>query len=1228
MPMKILLASLVLVALAAPGSAQNVDLEYFERSVRPVLATNCVKCHGPKKQRGELRVDHIEFLLEGGSRGPAIVRGKPDESLLLTAVGYHDVDLLMPPKGKLAAHEIKSLETWIRAKAPWPEEPRPSDGPGEEFDLWKRRAAHWSWQPIRRVVPPGPSGRHPIDAFVHARLEAAGLRPAPPASPRTLLRRAAFDLTGLPPAPADVNAFLADAGADAFERAVDRLLTSPHFGERWARHWMDLVRFAESYGHEFDYPIHHAWQYRDYLIRAFNADVPYDQFLREHVAGDLLKHPRVHPKDGFSESIIATGFWYLGQATHAPVDIRNDEAERVDNQIDVFSKTFLGLTVSCARCHDHKFDAISTEDYYALAGFLQSTRRQHAFLDARGRITAATEEITALRTEGNDLIQKQVAHPVERVADYALAAQDVVAALPARGSTIEAEKLPRRELTRGHFSRQRLSDDRWTGRHHMWWRGARPGDRLGIGIPVERAGRFELTVAFTRARDYGIVRVRLGEKTLLEDLDLYAKRLSPTGPLSLGVHELGAGEHRLTFEITGAHAKAVKSHMVGIDWVRLSPPEDLYETTRRSLVSRRADRDGLSRDHLERWVTALETPEARKPDHPASAIARAGTTDFARRWADLRREVARPEAARAGDVVFADFSGETFGDWIATGHAFGERPTRAGDWDPHGDGVRLTTPGVAHSGLASPRHQGALRSPTFTIEKKHILYRVRGRGTKIRVIIDSYVMDVYNALLFRGVSFDVNSDEWRWHDQRGDLGKFIGHRAHLEILDEGDGWVAVDEIRFSDHGAPPARPHEFTRALATDAALTTRDAVARAWAALLGDALAATRKGTAGADQVAAASWMLTHGLLPETESGELASLRRELATKAKRVPRPTKVIAAQDGSGEDEYVFIRGSHKNRGPMARRRFLEALGGKENAPIKKGSGRLQLAERMLDPQNPLPARVIVNRVWHHLFGRGLVPTPDDFGDMGVPPTHPELLDWLADWFRTEGGWSIKRLIKLIVTSETWQMSSQPADAAAEQRDPTNELWHRMPLRRLQGELIRDAMLAISGRLDRKMFGPSVDVHLTPFMTGRGRPRSGPLDGKGRRSLYVKVLRNFLSPMMLAFDTPLPFSTVGKRSVSNVPAQGLTLMNDPFVAQQAKLWAKRILADSPKPAARVRAIYVAAFAREPSVRESERALAFVRQQAATHGVAADAPSHLESWADLCHVVFNTKEFIFSN
>ncbi|MBY0395181.1 MAG: DUF1553 domain-containing protein, partial [Thermoleophilia bacterium] len=329
-------------------------------------------------------------------------------------------------------------------------------------------------------------------------------------------------------------------------------------------------------------------------------------------------------------------------------------------------------------------------------------------------------------------------------------------------------------------------------------------------------------------------------------------------------------------------------------------------------------------------------------------------------------------------------------------------------------------------------------------------------------------------------------------------------------------------------------------------------------------------------------------------------------------VPRLAPIAPAiLDGNGTEEYLLIRGGSRTPGKPVARRFLTALGGNPAPSGEPGSGRRALADWMLDPANPFTARVMVNRVWHHLFGRGLVASVDNFGVLGEAPTHPELLDHLATEF-VRDGWSVKRLIRVIATSRAYRMASAP-DSAADAADPRNALWHRRTVRRLEGEALRDAILAASGRLVERVGGPSVPVHLTSFLQGRGRPESsGPLDGDGRRSLYLEVRRNFLAPMLLAFDTPIPFTTMGRRNVSNVPAQALILMNDPFVAAEARRWGDRIAGLSPEEG--VRALYRRAFAREPDARELADAAAFVRDA----GPAGRA--------DLAHVLINTKEFLF--
>ena len=951
------LSSTIETARARAGD-DPAAVEFFESKVRPLLVNRCQSCHGGEKSKGGLRLETRAEAMTGGLSGPALVPGRPDESLMVEAINYGD-EIKMPPRSKLPAEEIATLTRWVEQGAPWPVGPGSSaSGKVKPFNL-RERAKHWSLQLVKDPKPPEVKDRawpiNDIDRFLLAKLEAKSLKPATEADRRTLIRRITFDLIGLPPGPDEVEAFVNDPATDAYEKLVDRLLASPRHGERWARHWLDLVRFSETSGHEFDYDIPLAYRYRDYVIRAFNADVPYDQLVVEHIAGDLLPEPRREPSTGTNESVLGTGFFRLHEGVHSPVDLREDGAAKVDNQIDVMSKTFLGLTIACARCHDHKFDAIATRDYYALAGFLASSRHTLAFLDDPEKLAPKLAELEAIR--------RQVA----------------------------------------------------------------------------------------------------------------AKHQGP----------------------------------------------------------------------------------------PA---------------------IVRPTDANPPDLIFEDFSGPTFDRWFVTGDAFGKGPTAPGSWRVRGDGVEPLEAGVAHSGAISDRLRGVIRSKTFTLARPYVHFLASGKGGRLNLVVDGF--EKIRSPIYGDLVHNVDhGDQFRWISM--DVAQWAGHSAYIEIDDgatvdftgssgvlrDGRGFVAVDEIRLADGPPPPLPARSISDAIGSPELLEK-----------LAPLLARYR----------------------EVEAG---------------IPDPTLGQALTDGTGLDVKVHIRGSTKTLGEVAPRRFLEVLDGRAPAPDSGGSGRLDLARKMVDPTNPLTARVMVNRLWHHHFGRGIVPSVDDFGAMGREPTHPELLDSLASRFMASG-WSIKAMHRLIVTSRAYRMSSQ-LEPEADQLDPSNELWHRQDVRRLEAEAIRDTILAVSGRLDPTLYGPSIAPHLTPFMEGRGRPgRSGPLDGEGRRSIYLNVRRNFLTPMLLAFDFPTPSSTMGRRNVSNVPAQALTLMNDPFLVGQAKVWATRVRKDaSVPPPQTVETMYREAFGRPPSADERTAALAFLDDQAKEYGQAGD----VRAWADLAHVLFNVKEFV---
>jgi cytochrome c553 len=383
-PICSLILALALFADVAVSAAEPAGVAFFESRIRPVLVMHCYECHSAEKTKGGLRLDYRGGFEKGGKSGALVNAGAPDKSLLLQAIRHENVDLKMP-KGadKLPDGVIADLTRWVSMGLPGLSENPPSAQAAatEEWQakLTKRRS-HWAWQPVKKPAVPKLAA-HPVDSFLMAKMQEKGLEPAAPAAPSALLRRLKFALVGLPPTEEEMEMFAGDVSSFETEALIDRLLQSPQFGEHWAAYWLDLMRFGETGGYVRDYPIPQAWRYRDYVIRAFNADVPYDRFVQEHVAGDLLP-PRLNAAMKINESPLGTGFLRLMEVSSTASDVALEEAQIVENQIDTLAKAFQGLTVSCARCHDHKFDAISTADYYALFGTLASSRQSQVIIDA------------------------------------------------------------------------------------------------------------------------------------------------------------------------------------------------------------------------------------------------------------------------------------------------------------------------------------------------------------------------------------------------------------------------------------------------------------------------------------------------------------------------------------------------------------------------------------------------------------------------------------------------------------------------------------------------------------------------------------------------------------------------------------------------------------------------------------------------------------------------------
>ena len=949
-------AALCAFALVVPGNAASLspeDLQFFESKVRPVLVERCYECHSAESEKikGGLRVDSREALLAGGDSGPAMVPGKPGESRIIQAIRYEDEDLQMPPKEKLKAEEIAALEKWVALGAP---DPRNSTAQTvvEETELW-------STQPLRSPAPPKLDGwgKSGIDGFILARLKEQKLSPAPPADKRTLIRRATYDLTGLPPTPREVEAFLADESEEAFARVVDRLLDSPHFGERWGRHWLDLARYAESTGLDFNNLYNHAWRYRDYVVKAFNQDKPYDEFIREQIAGDLLPAKDQAERH---EKWIATGFLMLGPKNFIEQNRDKLLMDVADEQIDVTSRAFLGLTVSCARCHDHKFDPIPTRDYYAMAGIFRSTY------------------------------------------------------------TITQARIPNQPG------------------------GEQPWSERPLGTPEETAA----------AEDYN-----RKLRKLQEELQL-ARRMRQELP--------GGIDSKL---LDGIVLDNTDAEVIG-DWARSN-----YST---NFVDKDYLHDGNERSGKGKKIVRF-----------------------------------RPEIPREG---------------------FYE--------------IRLA-------------------------------YTARyNRATNVPVRVQ--------AKLQRTVH--LNQTVPPRHDKAFEvLGVFEltpGTNSVIEVLTEGTkGFVVVDAIQL----------------LPKDVELA---------------AMLKKMPPPEGSDE---ARMMSMTPMAPLELEYAMADLRAE-------APPPLPMaMAVDEGPVQNVRVNIRGDVERLGAEVPRGFLSAVEVEAPPPAKDSSGRLELAEWIADAENPLTPRVMVNRVWLHLFGEGIVPTPDNFGLAGQPPSHPELLDYLASEFVQEG-WSVKTLIREIMLSSAYQMSSAESELAAK-ADPDNRLLSRMNRKRLEAEAIRDTMLALNGTLDRSV-GGNDETETRPTGPLGGPNASATLDSR-RRSIYLRLLRGNVPDFLQVLDFPDPHVLVAKRHVTTAPTQALLFMNSPYVLEQARLWTEHLLSQTEKSDAElVDVAYRSAFARPCSEQERQVALRFLAEYNATLAqVEPDgAARRAKTWEGFCQAIFQSTEFRF--
>ncbi len=938
---------------AAEPSDQNQKL--FEAEVEPLIVRRCLECHAAEA-RGGLDMRTREMLLKGGETGAVVVPGKPDESLLFE----HVSSSYMPPKKPLTAAEIGVLKTWIERGAYFPD---------RALDLYRygtERRAGYDWWSLQAVARPSVPDMHstgrqrtPIDGFVLAKLKEAGLSFSEPADRATYIRRVTYDLHGLPPTYEDVQAFVSDTRPDAYEILIDRLLASARYGERWGRHWLDIVRFAESNGFERDRIRPNFWRYRDYVISAFNTDLPYNEFVREQLAGDALR-----PND--PQALIATGFLVAGPkndvGTVSELEKMMTRQDELDEYVIATGTTFLGLTVGCARCHDHKFDPIPTRDYYSFTSIFSG-------LDRTDNIVAPPEE-KARHAAATGAVQKRIDAAKSEIAKVLGPVREVLVAEAAaeRAKTPQTDKLPSVNFAKNEDA---------------------------FAPVIARFLRFE-------------IKATTGSEPCLDELEVYGSN------------------PKLNLALASAGAKAAASSLL--------PGFPIHQVPH--LIDGKVGNSSS-------WIS----------NEPGKG------------WAQI--EFPRPvEISR---VV----------------------------WGRDRDGV-------------------------------------------------------YQDRLATDYAVSVSSD--------------------------GQSWMMVsngDRRRPFQPGSKPG------------VEIPVEQVVARL-----------------NAEQ------RTTYDRLVKEQTAAEAEL--------KAIPSLPVSYSALDGAVQPAFILRRGNVRDRQDSVEPKALSAVTAldpnlmskdQDSGPVR----RLRLAEWIVDPRNPLTARVIVNRVWQYHFGQGIVDTPSDLGFNGDRPSHPQLLDWLAHDL-IDHGWKLKRLHRLIVLSDVYRQSSQSRPEAAA-KDGNNRLLWRMNPQRLDAESLRDSVLQASGQLDLQMGGPS--YRMFNYRDGNV-PDYQLLEKPGRetwrRGVYMFNIRTFQEPLMSVFDCPDPSVQTPRRGQSTTALQALSLMNNPFVFDQSRALAERVIRVAGQQASveqQVQSAYRLAYARDPLPGETNGAVEFIKQ--------ADLFS-------LCRVLLNSNEFLY--
>lgn len=1240
----LMLTDLLLVAswfIALPSSVLADDSEsFFEAKIRPVLLGTCFRCHGDSKTSGSLKVDSREALLKGGDSGPAIVPGKPETSLLIRAIQRQDGVAAMPPEKKhaLRTDQVADLVSWVKSGAPWP-------ATSKKFEYTR----HWSFQPIRDVPVPEVKDKQwcktSIDSFVRARQEAAGTRPAPPADKLTLIRRATFDLTGLPPTPKEIDAFLADTSPRAFEIVVDRLFQSPAYGERWGRHWLDVVRYADTAGETADYPVPSAWRYRNYVIDSFNADKPYDEFLREQVAGDILASQG--PREHYAERVTATGF--LALSRRFGFDSENYHHLTIQDTIDTLGQSVMGLSVGCARCHDHKFDPISMHDYYGLYGIFDSTRYAFPGSEQKQKIRSLAPLLPSVESQSawheyqsklselaGKLAQQKQATPTALLCSLSDIDGDFELQAPAAGGSNGVLVPPWRY--QGKIAVTTAAQSPYQNLYRL--------GKVGASIPAD-AGAYQFSQAIYPLRNAANCHL------LYINLDF---RLTSIEPDSKACHRfaLGALNGKSAFEILisgDAVSLRINGQLSTISSVKLNQWYNLQ----------------LTLDLHQKTISGRVGILGSTPDFAAKP--------FSAEWPDVINHVIfERHGPSEGKLPAIEF--DNLGIQTAPIPPVSKEPPvliLSKEPDPTKlterlqaltgiDGnLELQTNGALPSLPWNPGPNSVVKVSTDSQSPFHNRYPPGKLGIHLpnRSEYDGFGLTLTNIKpdnmqrLFTSFDFRCAGNakggqgSWRYY-----LGHGPGNSAAIELFfndheffqRSGDTRKSVGPLMLGQwyqvQLTLDLKVKTYTGVLVSpESKINFSGQLASPWDGVIDYSFIDSYGHLAGTrPSLDADNFYYGDKPTPSLDGpsipigndsqrrAQIAEIRQQLATLQSSTTRAKQQLESllanepfamaygvAEGTPHNTRIQLRGEPDQPGPEVARGFIQALGGKALPEATNGSGRLELAHWLTRPDHPLTARVMVNRIWQHHFGQGLVKTPNDFGVRGQPPTDPALLDHLAMQF-IRRGWSIKSMHRLILLSATYQQASSS----------TSDIYAGFPRRRLSAEEIRDAILAMSGELDAS---PGQE-HPFPSPISWGFTQHAPfiaVYSHNKRSIYLMTQRLKRHPFLALFDGADPNASTADRLVTTVPTQSLYFLNDPFIHTTSEKWAQRLRAASASELDNTVLAYRQAYGRSPTEAERSDTAVFLASYRAE--LKSEKMDNLEvlSLAAFLRTLFGSNEFL---